>query len=94
MTVSDAAAPQLIECRTAASALYDYLDGRLPDATAVAVQHHIETCRMCASYFDFAREVLVQVGESTPLPTVNADLRFRVIAGLRTEGYTGSDQND
>jgi anti-sigma factor RsiW len=94
MTISDAATPPLMECRTAASALYDYLDGRLPDATAVAVQQHIETCRMCASHFDFAREVLVQVGASSPLPPVAPELRLRVIAGLRDAGYSGSAQND
>ena len=86
MMDSDAAQPAFIDCRSAASALYDFLDGRLPGATAASVQQHIDTCAECASHYTFARRVLDLIPSSIPLDP-GAALRARIVASLQAEGY-------
>ncbi len=82
--------PSLIDCETAVRALYDYLDGRLPDATTSAVQGHVETCRNCASHFTFARRLIELVPAALPLGGESAVLRERILASLTSEGYSRS----
>jgi anti-sigma factor RsiW len=79
--------PALIDCETAARALYDYLDGRLPTATMEVVQHHVETCRACASHFAFSRRVLELVPAALPLADESHGLRLRIVETLKSEGY-------
>ncbi len=86
MTDSDAGQPAFIACRSAASALYDFLDGRLPGATAASVQQHIDTCAECASHYAFARQVLDLIPVSMPLES-SAALRERIVQSLQAEGY-------
>ncbi len=80
--------PPLISCRAAASALYDFLDGRLSDEAVGAVQGHIDTCRTCASHYDFARQVLTLIPSALPLPNVPDALRGRIITSLQAEGFS------
>lgn len=88
MSAADANVPTLIDCENAVRALYDYLDGRLPDATTRAVQGHVETCRACASHFTFARRLLELVPASLPLAGESGALRERIVSSLKTEGYS------
>jgi predicted anti-sigma-YlaC factor YlaD len=81
--------PALIDCETAARALYDYLDGRLPQATMESVRHHVEICTACAGHYRFARRVLDLVPASLPLTDPTHALRMKVVAALRSEGYAG-----
>ncbi len=90
MQNSEREGPALIECETAARALYDFLDGRLPEETMEAVQHHVDTCRNCASHFTFARRVLEQIPAALPLSGEAHALRARIVASLKAEGYTGA----
>ena len=90
MMTADESVPALIDCETAVRALYDYLDGRLPGETTHAVQHHVETCRNCASHFTFARRMLELVPASLPLGGESAALRARIVASLAAEGYSRS----
>lgn len=86
MTTPEQPTPPRTRCEMAARALYDYLDGRLaPDASAT-VQAHVETCRVCAPHFDFARELLALLPASMPLTDVPPELRARLLATLRAEG--------
>ena len=89
MSNSEREQPALIECETAARALYDYLDGRLPMATMQSVQQHVDTCRACASHFVFARRLLELVPAALPLTDESHALRLRVIESLQSEGYRG-----
>ncbi len=82
--------PPLLSCRAAASALYDFLDGRLSDEAVGAVQGHIDTCRTCASHYDFARQVLTLIPGALPLPADSGELRGRIVASLKAEGYSES----
>jgi len=87
MTLTASEIPSLIECETAARALYDYLDGRLSEATQAAVRAHVETCSQCASHFTFARRVLDRLPASLPLGGVSQPLRERIVSSLAAEGY-------
>lgn len=87
MTSDERGSPALIECEAAARALYDYLDGRLPMATEASVHLHIETCRNCASHFEFARRVLHLVPSAMPLAGEAHALRARIVESLKVEGY-------
>lgn len=88
MTNGEVAPPPLIDCHAAASALYDFLDGRLSATAVSAVQGHIDTCRTCASHYDFARQVLTLIPTALPLPTDSEALRGRIVTSLKAEGYS------
>lgn len=87
MTTTEQSVPALIDCETAARTLYDYLDGRLPNATMATVKQHVEMCECCASHFAFARRVLDLIPAAVPLATEPHALRAKIIASLRTEGF-------
>jgi anti-sigma factor RsiW len=83
--------PSLITCKAAASALYDFLDGRLENATSSAVTRHIETCKECAGHFAFARRVLALIPSSMPLATDTDALRSRIVGVLANEGFSAPE---
>lgn len=89
MTMPDTAhePPSLIDCETAARALYDYLDGRLPHATVQAVERHVQVCTTCAGHYRFARRVLDLIPSAMPLDGESHALRLKVVESLRAEGY-------
>jgi anti-sigma factor RsiW len=89
MSHSERTVPALIECEAAARALYDYLDGRLPEASTRAVAAHVQTCKDCASHFEFARRVLTFMPAALPLAGDAALLRARIVSALATDGYSG-----
>jgi anti-sigma factor RsiW len=87
MNTSERDLPARIDCETAARALYDYLDGRLAPPSMTEVHGHIETCRNCASHFDFARRVLSLVPSSLPLESDSSVLHTRIVESLKAEGF-------
>lgn len=89
MTNTERAVPALIDCETAARALYDYLDGRLPAASERTVEAHVATCKACAPHFVFARRVLDLVPMSMPLSAESPALRARIVTALEADGYSG-----
>lgn len=80
--------PSLISCKAAASALYDYLDGRLQETSLRDVERHIEMCKVCASHFEFARRVLALIPASVPLSSDTGALRSRIVGALKDEGFS------
>ena len=90
MSTADKGVPALIDCETAVRALYDYLDGRLAEATTSAVQGHLATCRGCASHFTFARRLLELVPAAMPLAGESGNIRARIVESLKSEGYSRS----
>jgi anti-sigma factor RsiW len=79
--------PSRVDCEAAARALYDFLDGRLPDASMQAVRRHVEMCACCAGHYHFARRVLELIPSAMPLDGESRDLRLKVIETLKAEGY-------
>lgn len=49
---------QMSDCERAVRQLWDYLDGRLPDASREWVEAHLAQCESCTSHFDFERGFL------------------------------------
>lgn len=86
--------PPMIDCRTAANMLWDYLDGGLDDVTREAVRRHVERCAHCFPHADFGQVVLDAVAEVRAAQRISeadcAPVRASVLARLRAEGYTGS----
>jgi anti-sigma factor RsiW len=89
MAITESGVPAQIDCETAARALYDYLDGRLPTPTMHVVHEHIDTCRKCAGHFTFARRVLELVPSALPLSEGAHTLRARIVQSLKAEGFSG-----
>lgn len=79
--------PTMMSCREAASALYDFLDGRLDGATQSAVEGHVAQCKACAPHYEFSRRVLAQVATSLPLANDTGAIRNRIVEALKAEGY-------
>ena len=79
--------PAMIDCRIAALALYDFLDGHLADATMASVQHHVDFCAECAPHFDFARRIMALLPSSLPIDASTTALRARIVESLRAEGF-------
>jgi len=65
-------------CLHAVQQLWDYLDGRLPDAPRQWVDDHLATCDGCASHFEFERGFLEALGRLRRDDDQFAALRERV----------------
>ena len=86
--------PAMIDCTTAAKALYDFIDGRMEPEALRSVQAHIDTCAACAPHFAFARRVLALLPASMPLTDAPHALRERIVASLREQGYADPGRRD
>jgi anti-sigma factor (TIGR02949 family) len=82
--------PSMVTCERAARALYDYLDGQLPDAEMDVIREHATTCKECAPHFEFARRLLDMLPAAMPMVDVPRALRTRIVQSLIAEGYTGT----
>jgi anti-sigma factor (TIGR02949 family) len=81
--------PSPEECAHAVRQLWDYLDGRLPDAERERVAAHLAVCDACTSHFAFERGFLDAVRTLRRDDPAFAALRGRVLGALRaarTEG--------
>jgi len=70
--------PRIADCMHAVHQLWDYLDGRLPDASREWVDNHLATCDGCASHYDFERGFLEALGTLRRDDDQFAALRERV----------------
>lgn len=84
--------PTELDCKAAATRVWDYLDRELDAGTSDDVAHHVDTCTRCAPHFAFARRVVEALaaarGDRRPVPE---PLRQRVLAALAAEGYVAGD---
>jgi anti-sigma factor RsiW len=74
--------PNVSDCLHAVRQLWDYLDGRLPDASRQWVDDHLATCDGCASHFAFERGFLEALGRLRRDDDQFAALRQRVQRAL------------
>jgi anti-sigma factor (TIGR02949 family) len=77
------------ECLHAVRQLWDYLDGRLPDAERERVAAHLEVCAACSSHFAFERSFLDAVRTLRRDDPAFATLRGRVLSALRSGSAEG-----
>ena len=70
-------------CRDARSHVHELLEETLNPATAIAVQHHLDSCPSCPASLQAAAGVLAALrreGDTAPIPT---PLRFRIAELVR-----------
>ncbi len=81
--------PAPIDCETAVRRLWDFLDAELDETRMAEVQAHLAVCRRCPPHFAFASTFLDAIAAVRPQDDVPDALRNRVVAALRSEGFTG-----
>jgi len=85
VTPSDGVAP--IDCRSAVSRLWDFLDRELDSTRLAEVEAHVALCEKCAEHFRFARAFLAAVTGAWKVDPAAAQLRERVVTMLEREGF-------
>jgi len=70
--------PQTIDCRAAATRLYEYLDGELTAEVEAAVRGHLADCAVCFRLFEFEEAYLAFLRARTQAKAAPAHLRRRV----------------
>jgi anti-sigma factor RsiW len=78
--------PSEIECRQIAELLTDYVEGRLPSATAELIDWHIDGCAPCVAFVNTFRSTVKAV-RSLAAPPPPAELKQRLLAVLRGEQH-------
>ena len=79
-------------CDEALRRLDDYLDRELRPEEMRRVQHHIETCAVCAQEYAFEAKVIAEIRGKLHRIDVPASLRTRLAVLLETERMSiGSD---
>ncbi len=84
-----AAALDIIDCTTAVQRMWDFLDGELDGARMREVEAHLTACRRCPSHFAFAQSLLESIAASRAVFEQPEELKLRVVAALRAEGFAG-----
>lgn len=69
---------QMSDCEHAVRQLWDYLDGRLPDASREWIDAHLAACANCTSHYDFERGFLESLSKLRRDDTQFDELRERV----------------
>lgn len=83
----EADALQAIDCYAAMRQLWAYLDRELTDQTMTVVRKHLVDCAECYRHYQFAREFLAALGRVQSSRCAPHELRQRVMAALRAEGF-------
>ena len=79
--------PSPIDCRTAAERLWEYLDHELPDGQLEELEVHLRACAECTPHFTFAARLLRDIRGARSSDRHTEDVRSRVLAALREEGF-------
>lgn len=79
--------PSQIDCRTAVSRLWDFLDRELDVVRLAEVEAHVALCARCSEHFGFARDFLAVVARSWQSIPDTARLRSHVMSTLSKQGY-------
>jgi anti-sigma factor (TIGR02949 family) len=78
----------MLDCDAVMRQLWDYLDGELSPERMRAIEEHVKMCGRCSPQVEFERTFLKAL-EAARLDVANeGSLRDRVLAQLRTRGYT------
>ena len=72
------------DCEHAVRQLWDYLDGRLPDASREWVDAHLAICDGCTSHFRFERGFLDALSTLRRDDNQFGDLRARIQRAVAT----------
>jgi anti-sigma factor (TIGR02949 family) len=79
-----------IDCRTAVSHLWDFLDAELDDQRMREVERHLEECGDCLPHADFGRRFLEALKGARQRNLMPPALRAHVLAALVADGFLQS----
>ena len=77
------------DCEHAVRQLWDYLDGRLPEASRAWVDAHLATCANCTSHYEFERGFLEALSTLRRDDDQFAALRTRVLRAVASRAGEG-----
>lgn len=77
-----------LSCREARELVSDYIDGELPEATATALEEHLQTCPNCPPLYASLVETLAELKALAEQPGAEEVTR-RVVAALAAENEPG-----
>ena len=75
-----------VDCGTAMSRLWDYLDQELTPDTMLAVRRHLDECGSCHPHAEFAERFLDALARCRCMDPMPETLRERVMESLRKAG--------
>jgi anti-sigma factor RsiW len=65
------------DCETIVRRLWDYVDGRLPNAQREEVEAHLAACALCPPHFAFAQRLRDSIGAAAPVTSDEDEARLR-----------------
>lgn len=77
-----------IDCRTAVSRLWDYLDQELDDTRMDEVRQHLADCKDCLSHADFDQRFLQALEHARDRQLLPPAVRSHVMAALTAAGFS------
>jgi mycothiol system anti-sigma-R factor len=80
--------PNRSTCEAVVRQLWPYLDGAVDESARELIIAHLQECTMCKSHFDFAHAFLEAVARSRSHVPADDQLRGRVLAALKAEGFS------
>ncbi len=78
----------MLDCTAVMKQLWDYLDGELSPERMQAIEAHVKMCGRCSPQVEFERAFLKALAAARAEVTDVGSLRDRVVAQLRTHGYS------
>ena len=78
----------MLDCAAVMKQLWDYLDGELSPERMAAIEAHVKMCGRCSPQVEFERAFLKALAAARGEESNAETLRDRVVAQLRTRGYT------
>jgi anti-sigma factor (TIGR02949 family) len=78
----------MLDCEAVMKQLWDYLDEELTPERMQAIKEHVQMCERCSPQVQFERAFLSVLGAARQVVANEESLRSRVVAQLRTMGYT------
>lgn len=79
----------VLSCREARELVSDYIDGELPEATASALEEHLQTCPNCPPLYASLVQTLAELKALGEEPGAD-ELTRRVVAALASEDERGA----
>lgn len=78
---------EMLDCDSVMRQLWDYLDGELTPDREEAVRAHLSMCGRCHPQQDFEQSFLRALSASRREHSRPDDIKSRVLAALRAEGF-------
>ena len=77
-----------IDCRTAVSQLWNYLDQELTEDRLAMVRQHLERCERCLPHHDFGKRFLEALRATREEQVMPPQVRSRVMELLAGAGFS------